>query len=60
MQPLALAELRTESWQNAAAFGIVGVVVGVCTWASGFMLGKAGEDLVLRLRLDVFRVSRRF
>lgn len=48
--------MRTTSWQNAAAFGIVGLVVGVCTWLSGYMLGRAGESVTLRLRLDVFRV----
>ena len=44
------------TWITIAFMGI-GVVGGVTTWLSGYVLGLVGEKVNVRLRMDVYKVS---
>ena len=53
-----LDDVRAANWLNSGAFVGIAIGSGLGTCISGFAIGKAGERIARRLRLQVFRVTR--
>ncbi|KAI6242300.1 Multidrug resistance protein pgp-3 [Aphelenchoides fujianensis] len=51
----AVEAVEAENLVNGIAFVAIGIAVGVCTFGSGYLLGKTGELLTMRLRIQVFK-----
>ena len=51
-------DVRASNWLNSGAFIGLAIGSGLCTCIAGFSIGKAGERIAKRLRLQVFNVKR--
>ena len=49
--------IQSDSLVNGAVLGTIACIVGIGTFFSGYLMGKAGENLTMRLRLAVYKVS---
>lgn len=59
-QALTAHDTETVAEQNVingVAFAFVGLWGCVCTLFSGFFLGQVGEQMTMRLRVEVFKVG---
>jgi hypothetical protein len=43
---------------NSICFAVLGLTSAIVTFGSGFLFGKTGERLTMRLRLESFKVSQ--
>ncbi|KAI6212279.1 hypothetical protein M3Y94_00002200 [Aphelenchoides besseyi] len=50
-----VAKIEGENLINGVSFVCLGVVIGIATFAAGFLLAKTGELLTMRLRIQVFK-----